>query len=224
MCAYSKFYLKSICVILCASVSIGCAPRMALEPVGDGEFRYGASLGGPLVAALGTTIPIPNASVGGRYGVGADLDIEGNAYLLPLAYSIVSMDVGLAWYPLQTPSATISLEPRVLLFASVKSRVTERFRIYPAISTTLSTPLGVGRGYAGMDVSAIVSTPTYDPEPVRVLLSPLAGVRWDVGDRVTLTTELKWVGVNVRTNATVEYVNPFGVGGLAPSIGIDFPW
>ncbi len=211
-------------ILMVPAILAACAPHAALRPSGTGEFHPNVAVGGPLVSAFDTYVPIPNASVGGRYGLKGDLDLEGNVYLLPLAYSLVSMDAGLAWFPIDHQSGTMTIEPRVLLYASFKSGVSDRIRIYPAVSMIYSLPFVGERTYGGLDVLWLPYAYDYDPDPERMVVSPFVGCRWEVGSGTRLLTELKWLGANVRTDATVEYVHPGGRGGIAPSIGLEFSW
>lgn len=217
-----KNYFKIFLAI--PAVLAACAPHPVLRPAGEGEFHPMVAVGGPFVAAFGAYVPIPNASVGGRFGLSSDLDLEGNLYLLPLAYSLVSIDAGVAWYPIDGESETMTIEPRLLLYASFKSGVEERVRIYPALSLLYSTPLVAERAYGGVDILSLPYSYGYDPEPVRIVVSPFVGCRWELATGTRLLTEVKWLGANVRTDATVEYINPGGHGGIAPSIGLELSW
>jgi len=181
-------------------------------------------VGGPLVAAFGTYVPIPNAAVGARYGVSGDWDLDANVYLLPLAYHLIGFDVGMAWYPVDTDVATLVLEPRAFALISFKEDVNDRIRLYPAISATYSTEHDGRRLYAGIDVAVIPRASRYDPERAFAVVTPLVGCRWELGRGYRLLTELKWLGVNIESNATVDYVNPGGLGGLAPAFGLEVPW
>jgi hypothetical protein len=213
-------------ILLLLAFLAGCAARTTIEPVGADNLRLNASLGGPLVSAFGTYPPIPNLTAGATYGISDRIDANGTVYLLPLLYSLAGFDVGVAWYPLLNdgPTPTLSIQPRLMSFTSFKSGVDDRFRIYPVVSTSAAWKLGAGMIYAGTDVTIPVSQPDYDRDPAPVIISPMIGYRWNIWGEARLYTELKWHGVNVRTNATVEYINPGGYGALSPFIGVDIPW
>jgi hypothetical protein len=201
-----------------------CAARTNLEPAGEGRLQANASIGGPLVAAFGTNPPIPNLTIGANYGLSDRLDLSGNLYLLPLLYSLAGLDAGVAWYPVLNDGAvpTIGIQPRIAAFASFKSGVDDRFRLYPSISSSGSWKLGSGRIYTGFDLTLPLSQPDYDPDPPHVIFSPLIGYRWNLGTSWRLFTELKWQGANIRTNATAEYSNPGGYGAISPYVAIEY--
>jgi hypothetical protein len=215
--------MTAIRILFLCMLLAGCAARTTLEPVGKGQLAASASLGGPLVAAFGTRPPIPNLALGARYGLGDRIDLDGNLHLLPLLYSLAGLDLGVTWYPLLNDGAvpTIGIQPRVMAFASFKSGVDDRFRAYPAISSSAAWKLGSGLIYTGFDFVVPVSQPDYDNDPPRVIFSPLVGYRWNIWNGFRLYTELKWMGANVRTDATAEYVHPGGYGAIAPFIAID---
>jgi hypothetical protein len=212
-------------LIVMLALLAGCAARTTIEPVGKDNLRLNGSLGGPLVAAFGTYPPIPNLAVGATYGLDDRLDLNGTVHLLPLLYSLAGMDASIVWYPLLNDGATptVSLQPRLMAFASFKSGVEDRVRVYPALSSSAAWKLGAGMIYAGFDLTVPISQPDYDSDAASFILSPLAGYRWDAWKTTRLYFELKWHGANIRTNATAEYINPGGYGALSPFIGIDIP-
>lgn len=202
-----------------------CAARTTIEPIGEGRTAYNVSIGGPLVSAFDTYVPIPNLTLGLTHGVSDRVDVGGSLYLLPMLYGDFGLDVGATWYPLvDSDGTTIALQPRVMAFSSFRDSVEKRFRAYPAISASAAWHNGDDRIYTGFDLLLYTGSFDYDNDPAPVVLSPFVGYRWSLGSRSRLLTELKWHGVNVRTNATVEYVNPLGQGGLAPFIGYELLW
>jgi hypothetical protein len=211
------------CLLLALALALpACAARTAIEPLGEGRTAFSASLGGPLVSAFDTYLPIPNVTVGAEHGLGERLDVGGTLHLLPLAYGLVGFDVGATYYPIVDSSgATIAVQPRLLTFVSVKPDVAERVRVYPALSASAAWRNGDDRVYTGFDFAVPVSSPDYDNDPPPVIFSPFVGYHWAISSSVSLLGELKWHGANVRTNATAEYVHPFGYGGIAPFIGVE---
>ena len=176
-----------------------------------------------MVESVGTYLPIPNVTAAVQHGLRDNLDVTGSLYLTPLMFGMVGVDVGAAWYPVVDPSATtISVHPRLLMIASVKPNVDERFRVYPAVSASAAWRNGDDRIYTGFDLAVPISAPDYDADAAPAVLSPFVGYRFALGSSSSLHAEIKWMGINVRTNATTDYINPFGMGGLAPFIGYEF--
>ncbi len=201
----------------------GCAAHSALEPLPVGKLSPHLSLGGPVVAAFGTRLPIPYLSTGADYGLAPSLTLSGNAHLLPLAYGIAGFDGAVTWFPWEGrgPRPTVGLEARLMAFASLKDQVDDRFIVYPVFSTSAAWRLGSGLLYAGFHLAGPLPRPEYDPSPERSLWAPFLGYRWSLGESYALLTELKWLGVNVRSDQlAVTYLHPAGRGALTPMIGV----
>lgn len=221
-----RFLLLVLPVMLSSHLTAGCAARTNLEPVGKGNIRVGGSVGGPLVYAFGIYPPIPNLTAVANYGLGDRVDLNGNLYLLPIAYSLVGLDLGATWYPVLNNGAipTIGVQARLMAFASFKSDVDDRLRAYPILSSSAAWRLGEGMIYTGADLTVPLTEGEYDSESASVILSPLLGYRWELGRGIRLYTELKWHGANIRSNATAEYINPGGYGAISPYVAFDFPF
>jgi hypothetical protein len=214
-----------LAVLAGAVLGAGCAARTNIEPVGTGRVRANAGVGGPIVAAFGTHIPIPYFSAGASYGAASDLDIDGQLHLLSIAYSVAGLDAGATWYPLANDGATptLGVSGRLMMLASFKGGVSDRFRAYPIVGSTAAWRLGSGMLYTGLDMAIPLSSADYDTAAAAVIVSPLVGYRWRLGESLRLYTELKWQGVNVRTDQLApEYVHPFGNGAITPFVG--FSW
>ena len=210
--------------LICISGLASCAPRMALDPAGKGAVRPNISVGGPMVSAFGTYVPIPNLALGARYGITSNTDLGANVYVLPMAFQMGAIDAGAIWYFGVGENVKLALEPRCLVFISLKPGVSHSPLVYPAMLATMSEPLGSGRGYFGLDVVPLLYGSDFDLDPPAMAVSASIGYRWELGAGYRLTTEVKWIGFNIRTDATVEYVHPLRYGAIAPLIGLEFPW
>lgn len=212
-----------------------CSAHMQLEPVGKGRVATNASIGGPIVEAFGTHIPVPYAMAGGSYGLSHDVDLAGSLHLLSLAYSVAGLDVGATWYPLvgrrwtpddgADPGPYVGIGGKLMMLASFKEGVEDRFRIYPILSSSIAWDLGSGKIYGGIDATISLTDLDFDLEAPSVRLSPLIGYRWDFGRRarVRLYTELKWQAANVASDrVSAEYTGIAGYGALAPLVGIEW--
>jgi hypothetical protein len=218
--------MRTLLGLLAASLLLpACAATTTIEPVGADSLRWHAGIGGPIVAAFDTYIPMPNPAVGMTYGLDSDLEATGTLHLLGLPYGIISADLGAVYYPIvDAEAATLGIHPRLLVMASLKSGVDARFRAWPAVTGTAMWRVGPNRIYGGADLLVPLSQPDYDPDPPPVILSPFIGYRWRLGDKVNLFAELKWHGLNVVTDATADYANPGGHGAISPFIAFDFSW
>lgn len=195
----------------------GCAAHTSIEPLGQGNVKADLSLGGPVVAAFNTHLPIPYAALGMVYGLKDNINIDGNLHLTSLPYGIFGLDLGTAYFPVLNDGLvpTVGIHPQALTFISMKSDVESRMRIYPTISATAAWHLGHEVIYTGADYTYPFTRADYDNEAPHSVLSPFLGYRTDLGKSFRFTTELKWQGVNVRTNQmAVDYTKPGGYGAI----------
>ena len=127
----------------CCSPSGPVVPRASSRapsvPV-SGEARV--SLGGPFLTNLGPTIPLPNVSVGGRYGVADGWDVDGNFSVLGAAFGTVYVDpavVAQLYAQEQGPALSASLRANLFLGSSDGFAA----RIYPEVGLHGELPLGI---------------------------------------------------------------------------------
>lgn len=189
-------------VWLSVLIFFGCAAHTNLQPVGKGNSTAHFSVGGPIVKAFGTRIPIPYATVGLDKGLTDNLDVNTNLHLFSLAYQVAGFDAGVTWFPLMNDGLvpTVGLQPRFLAYSSLKPDVDSRFRLYPAFSGSAAWRAGSGLLYAGLDLVAPLSEMDYDEEAKSMILSPFMGYKWKLGNRYFLYTELKWNGANLQSH------------------------
>ena len=200
-----------------------CAAHTNLEPTGKGNLDASLSIGGPVVSAFGTKVPVPYAAAGANYGVSDRLDVSGNLHLLPIAYGIVGMDIGATWYPVLNRGfvPTVGIQPGFLVFSSLKSDVGERIKAYPLLSGSLSWHVGRGLVYTGFDAAVPFSSADYDENSPSAIFSPFWGYRWTLGRKTYLLTELKWHAANVRSDMlAVEYLDVNGYGAITTLFSI----
>lgn len=203
---------------------VGCAAQTNFEPIGKGNVNGNVSLGGPIISAFGTRIPLPYLTVGANYGISDQINIHGNLHLFSMGYKIVGFDFGAAWFPFLNDGLkpTISIQPRLIVFASAKSDVSSRFRVYPVITNTAAWKIGKNTLFTGFDLVVPFTKPDYDSEASSTIFSPFIGYGWKVGQRTRLTTELKWHGANIKSDQlAVEYVPISGYGAITTLFSIE---
>ncbi len=202
--------------LACCAALAGCAAHTNLEPLGAGRLAPHASFGGPVVKAFGVRVPVPYVVAGADLGIGGRINGSANLHLLPLAYEVGGVDAGLTWFPVLGAGhrPTIGLESRLLVFASWRSGVDSRVFAYPAFAASAAWRMAGKTVYTGTDLAVPLADADYDPQPAGLIASPFAGVRWG-GGQVAWLTELKWHGVNVRSDQlAVTYWHPAGRGAL----------
>ena len=218
--------ISAFALLICFGLLLaGCAAHTSIQPVGKGKLNANFSIGGPIVAAFDTHIPIPYATVGADYGLSEKINLDGAFHLLSLPYGIIGMDIGATWFPHAcdcTRIPTIGIEPRVLILASVKSNVGARIKAYPILSASSSWHWDFVSPYIGFDFVVPLSRADYDEDAPDFIISPYIGARWKLSERISLLTEIKYNGANVPTDKlAVEYTNISGYGAISPLIAIE---
>jgi hypothetical protein len=196
--------------IVCSLISGGCAVHKNLIPLGKGNMEADVSLGGPFIPLIEPKIPAPYASAGINYGISEKVNIEGNLHITSLFYKVAGLDIGAAYFPLLNDGSlpAIGIQPRLLVYSSLKSDIESRFRVYPFVSGTAAWHWGSGIIYTGFDLVAPLTKPDYNKDDVSIIVSPFAGYKWNLGADYSLFTELKWQGANVKSDlVAVEYIH-----------------
>jgi hypothetical protein len=214
----------AVAIALTAAVSfLGCGAHTSLVPLGNGKLAPHLSIGGPIVEAFDTHIPIPYLLAGADYGVRENVNVNASVHLLPIFYSVAGVDVGAAWFPLENRGwqPSVGVGPRLFVFASTKRDAEDRFLLYPAVSGSAAWKAGGGLLYAGADLAIPLEQPDYDEEAESVILSPFVGYRWKLGEKYALHTELKWNGANIETDKVVAGYTAVGNrGAVTPLLAI----
>ena len=211
-------YIFSILIFML--LLMGCAAHTQIEPVGKGKLSTNASMGGPIVKAFGTRVPVPYATAGVDYGLDNRLDIKADLHLLSLPYRIFGLELGPIWYPCLNNGKipTIGVQPRLMTLISLKSDVEERMKVYPILSGSAAWKLHKGLVYIGTDVTVPFSSSDYDEDAASTIISPFMGYRWHIGKQTYLYTEIKWQGANIRSDQlAVEYL-PIGNNGAITTL------
>jgi hypothetical protein len=219
--------LRTALVILFGLFLTGCAAHNALEPVGKGKTVLRGGVGGPIVAAFGTNVPVPYAVVGIQRGVSDRVNVTADLHITPMFYQMVGGEFGAVWFPRLPLSLrrTVGVGGRMLVLGSFKAGVAERFRVYPILAISSARTGMRNTPYAGVDLTLLPHQPDYDEEPGRAIASPFLGVRWNVGRGYLLSTELKWHGANIRSDQTaVEYVQIGRSGAIATLFSLERQW
>jgi len=215
---YSAFLLAGILLLL------NCAAHTNLAPVGKGKSTTYLSFGGPIIKAFGARIPIPYATIGSNYGLTESVNLHGDLHLLSLAYQVVGLELGTAWFPIQHEGLrpSVGIMPGFLALASVKSGVDDRFRLYPQLAGSAAWRSGKNKIYTGFNFLFPLSSADYDDEAAAAIFSPFVGYQWQVGSRTKLFFELKWNAATTRSDqVAVDYLPVAGHGAITPLFAIE---
>lgn len=176
---------------------VACAPRAPARTLGRGHAEVATSVGGPLFGDLGITIPLPMASVGGRYGVGDRLDVIGHAQVAAAAYGVAGGDLGVTYQLYRATSVAVAATARASVFTDGSAT-----RIYPEAAI-------VGDRRWGNRWSLIYGVTTLvQPSPPRD--KPRAFVAFNAGaeSRVgagTLVIDLAWISPWEDSTSVVDW-------------------
>jgi hypothetical protein len=119
---------------------LGCAAQNFSRTVGKGNGEIHASAGGPFFRRLGPPIPVPNANVGGRYGLHERVDIDANMNLLAAAYGILAVDAAAIVQLYRKPgSIAVSSSARLHTFGDLNDA--PGFRAYPELGVHAGGPI-----------------------------------------------------------------------------------
>lgn len=203
----------------------GCAAQTNLEPLGREATRTNVSFGGPVIEVFGTHMPVPYLTAGTDRGISDRVNVSATLHLLPLAYQVAGLDLGATWFPVLQDAwmPTIGLQGRVMGFASLRPGVGDRFRVYPILTPTFTWRISSSQYFAGSDLVLPLTQPDYDNRSVKAIVSPFAGVKWKVGSRFWLVTELKWQGANAESDQlAVKYLPLAGHGAITPLVSLEW--
>ncbi len=180
---------------------VGCAAPNLSRTVGRGNGEVRAVAGGPLIGALGPTIPFPHVKVGGRVGATEWLDVDGNLDLVGLAFKVWSMDVAAnAQLYRRTHGLAVATSGRLFLYGDLDDGPSTR--IYPEWGLHLGGPV------PGVDWLQLYGgqTLTLSPTPPRdgssVFFTPFFGVEALLPHRRQLRGKPRQHGIAVHASWT----------------------
>lgn len=215
--------MRVLFITYSAAAIMGCAAHSGLVPLGKGNLEVNAGAGGPFITVSSVKIPTPYLTFGGSYGLSERVNADATIHLTSFFYKIAGFDIGTTWFPVLNDDLipTWGIQPRLFVLASMKSGISDRYRIYPLISNTAAWKSGPVLAYAGFDLVVPFTKPDYDKESPDYIISPFAGYRWELGNSLHLLTELKWTAANVPGDKLAAgYIAPGGRGALAVMFSI----
>lgn len=191
-----------------------CSATQPVRVLTKGERRWISSVGGPLLPNHLATKILPYANVGMMWGARDNLTVSADVHVLAAAFGIAGVDVGAA----RRFAAQSGKRPELTGQAQVYGFVgTGGARFYPSVTGTASWTAGPrSLFYTG---AALTVRPSGG---IALVGTPLVGVQRDVGRRVVLQLEGKWMAANIDMHRGLfEGENSIGGnGGLAMQLGV----
>lgn len=191
-----------------------CTATLPVRTLPAGENRWTVSLGGPLLPHHAPTGFIPYTTIGRLWGRSDGVTMSANLHVLAAAFEVAGVDVGVArrLRPQRGGVPEVTGQAQVLAFAGEGGA-----RVYPNLTATASWTAGPRTLFYG----GAGATLRLDGGRT-VIATPLAGVQRDVGRRLVLQLEGKWMAANVDMHSGLfEGENSIGGnGGLALQLGV----
>ena len=203
--------------MLLVTLCCGCGTTSLLRPVGAGNTRVSASVGGPLVVFGGAPVPVPVTTLGVAHGISDAVDIRAGLHPTAAAFGVAGLDVGAAWHPLKTRSL-LSLGIDAYGFANGSDAVV---LVDPWVGTRarVATWLSLGGGVHVATRAATSSS--YQRSLSAALPSVFLQAAVHLG-RVTIELEPRWYALGECGSCLApSYVSP-GTGALGLVLGASF--
>jgi hypothetical protein len=197
-------------VLFCLGAA--CSITHTVRPLGQGNTAVNASLGGPLVHALGVDMPTPILTLGGAHGLRDDLEITGHADVTAAVYGNLHLESGMAYHPLvrmggALPTVTLGGSTHLLTnFADT--------RVVPTLILAAAWRVHERHlVYLGSDGALVMGSPT------RVVAGPLVGGEVRTG-AFGIALETKWLAPYYEVTPTAPaWLSPAGRGYLSVLLG-----
>jgi len=200
----------------------GCSVNHGVRPLGKGKTAVNASVGGPVAELFGAPVPLPISTVGVRHGISDRSDIHAAFHpSMALLFGVGGLDAGASYliFEQQGPRPAVLVDGTLTaVFGDLsEGEPAGGFRMYGNVAALASWQYGQ-RGnlvYTGADLFI-------QPSPWQPIGGPLIGHQLRLGERVGLSTELKWMGGSADTDPfTIRWYGIGQQGALVPQIGLD---
>jgi hypothetical protein len=185
-------------------------------PVGAQKMQVSASIGGPLVDAFGTTIPIPYGLVGATYGMSNRTEAYLDFHVTAAAFKFLGITPGVVYFPcLHGGRVVPAIGADALIFSDF-----DVSRFYPELVTSAAYRL------SERWTPYVALRHTFQPGHVpHYVPSAMTGTSFRSGD-VQYFFELQWLALN-RDNRwnPVDYHGVSRRGALSLQLGaaLDLP-
>ncbi len=209
-------------VLLMTSLLTACGVMNGARPQAPGTHAAGLTLGGPMLAAAGLVLPLPNAVLEGRSGLprllDRELDVNYGVNLSAIAFGQAGVHVGASWLLLEQQGwrPALSVSDRVYLYTNAFDRTKAQREWWAAtqVELTASYALGSHLVYFGAAEALDFRNP-------RLLLSPFIGLQAaPASDRVRFQLEARWHAMNALPEAqNVDWITP-GRGAIGLNAGV----
>ena len=212
---------KNIYFILLLFTGFSCAPSRFVKPLEQGEKAVNISLGGPLIAFSGMTIPIPLTTITGAYGFKQNTTLFASWHTTAALFETGQAEVGVVQQLIKQnnfiPAITTTPVANVLFNKN-------HFNFYPQLDVNAYWHYLQKKNFFYIGVNnwfELRQTRTHnEPQTNHWFVSPQIGHTF-VRNKWNYTLELKYVAINKsHENIVVEYKSPSSNGAIGVYIGI----
>ena len=211
-----------------AALLAGCTTMPGARPLHPGEHQVGVTLGGPAVEFGQASVPLPNAILEGRSGLGylrlRPLDLNYGLNATALAFGIAQLHVGASWLMLDQEGArpALSLTNRLFLATNAltpQDKAPGAKRAWGADQVELSASYLLGTQLVYLSLSQYV-----DFGLPQWVLTPALGAMFDFGRRegVKLMLEARYYGLNLTKEFTTVQWTTGPRGALGVGLGLSY--
>jgi len=181
-----------------------CGTVAAVAPLRRGESALAVSLGGPVADVAGMNVPIPYVVARYRNGLSDRAGLYAGVHLLPAALGVVGVDFGFSYHFLEQRGWV----PCVGAAAGIGAFIEPggRDALFPQLDLVASYRLGdhFTTYFGSQSMYQFKSAPA-------VVLAPLIGGEFRLGNRFALGLEAKWYAPTEPTRPrNVTYKLPIG--------------
>jgi hypothetical protein len=192
----------------------GCGAQIRTLPVGEHHLQMSASVGGPMIKALGGTVPIPYLMSGATYGISDHVEVHGDVHVLAAMYKFLGFTPGITYFPFPDGAWVPSVSADALMFTDFSEG-----RVYPEVTLALAhRTASLWSPYYGLHGTFQTHrAPHFIP-------TAFVGTSYH-RRRTSFYVELDWLAFNRNNQASpVDYGAAGKFGAIAPQIGFSYDW
>jgi hypothetical protein len=173
--------------VLCMT---GCGVTQPVRVLDEGKSAVLASLGGPVIPAMGIGFPAPYLNLGYAYGISPDFTGAANVHLTALLFNDVGLDLGAAARLIHEsgPIPEVTVKVQGLYFATMNAGSQGLFLGHAAINASY---------LIGTSTLAYVGTEhTYQFHDPAYFFTPFLGIQFPLSTPLDFQVETKWLAAN----------------------------
>jgi hypothetical protein len=204
------FLISFVILILCFLCS--CSTFYGSRIIEKGDIALDFSAGGPFVN-IGVPVPLPNTTIGARYGIQDNLDIGMHLYPTCAYFGLFGIDIGNNYRILEEDSIFITTSENLYYFTNFK-----KDRLF--VDWTLISGKSL---YFDKFVVYLVSNIFILNYPFKTGWSCGIGTNIELLENFYLLIETRWLLPYEDNSYTgIKWIGPFNRGVLSINLGVNY--